>query len=102
VVVAFWVVGVLAYFVIFGLFFTKAEKFAKPVRADVRTTALSLANQDSIELFAPPEEDVVYAGIRKSNQLVTCSWGRDNPLQAIIVNLIIFASLIVLLTAIAV
>ncbi len=43
VVVAFWAV-VFAFFVILAFYVAKAEKFAKPVRADVRTTALSVIN----------------------------------------------------------
>ena len=67
VVFAFWFVGIFAYFVIFVLFITSFEKCKKPVRADVRTTALSMSNEKSVALFAPPEEDIVYAGIRKAN-----------------------------------
>ena len=70
--------------------------------ADVRTTALSVANKKSIELLTPPEEDIVYAAIRKSNQFCTCSWGKGNPLQAIIVNILVFATLVVLVTALAI
>ena len=66
-VFVYWFVGVFAYFLIFILFITSFEKCRKPVRADVRTTALSIKNKKSVALFAPPEEDVVYAGIRKAN-----------------------------------
>ena len=66
VVVAYWI-AIFAFFVISALYVAKAEKFAKPVRADVRTTPLSAIDKDSIELFAKPEEDIVYAAIRKSN-----------------------------------
>ena len=66
-VASYWFVGVFAYFVIFILFITSREKFRKPIRADIRTTPLSIKNRQSVALFAPPEEDVVYAGIRKAN-----------------------------------
>ena len=67
IVAAFWVVGVFAYLIIFTLFVTRCEKCNKPVRADVRITPLSLTNKDSIELFSSPEEDIIYAGMRKSS-----------------------------------
>lgn len=67
IVCAFWIVGVFGMFVLFALFVTGFEKFAKPVRADVRTLALSVQNKESLDLFEKPEEDIVYAGIRKSN-----------------------------------
>ena len=66
VVVAYWI-AIFAFFVISALYVAKAEKFAKPVRADVRTTPLSVIDKDSIEIFTKPEEDIVYAAIRKSN-----------------------------------
>lgn len=102
VVCAFWFVGVFAYFVIFLLFLTSNEKVKKPIRADVRTTPLSMSNKESVDLFAPPEEDIVYVGIRRANQVFTCGYSRNSPLQAIIVNIWIFCSLLVLCTAIAI
>ena len=60
-------VGVFAYFTAFGLLITRNDCCQKPERADVRTTALSMKNKDSIELFTNPEEDIIYAGIRKAN-----------------------------------
>ena len=80
VVAAFWFVGVFAYFVIFALFITSMEKFKKPVRADVRTTPLKASSKEAVALFAPPEEDVVYAGIRKANQVLICGYSRNSPL----------------------
>ena len=67
IVFAYWFVGIFAYFVLFTLFITGFEKFAKPIRADVRTTSLNLQNKEQLDLFEKPEEDIVYAGIRKSN-----------------------------------
>lgn len=55
-----------------------------------------------MQLFATPEEDIIYAGIRKANQIITCGYARENPVQATIVNIIIYLLLIVLMTAIAV
>ena len=37
VVAAFWVTGVLAYFMIFALVATRFGKFEKPVKAELRT-----------------------------------------------------------------
>ena len=101
-VAAFWFVGVFAYFVIFALFITSMEKFKKPVRADVRTTPLKASSKEAVALFAPPEEDIVYAGIRKVNQVLICGYSRNSPLQALILNIVVFLSLLVLLTAISV
>ena len=101
VVTGFWIVGVFAYFALFALFVTRAEKFEKPERADVRNSELILTNKQSVELFTPPEEDLVYGGIRKSNQVFTCSWGRNNPLQAIIVCIIGYLAFVILFTALA-
>ena len=98
---AFWVCGVLGYFIIFIIFITRAEKFQKPIRADIRTSELKLNNTDSVDLFAEPEEDVVYGAIRKGNQIMTCGYDRNNPLQAIIMNIVIYLALLVLLTSIA-
>ena len=72
------------------------------MRIDARITELNLSNPDSIGLFKPPEEDIVYAGIRKVNQVITCGYSKRNPFQALIVNIIIFLSLIILVSALAV
>ena len=45
-VTAFWFTGVFAYLVIFALLVTRFEKCNKPIRADVRTTALLVGNPD--------------------------------------------------------
>ena len=95
-VFASWLAGCFAYFVIFALLITRFEKCNKPERADIRTTPLSVSNPNSIGLFEPPEEDIVYAGIRKSNQLLTCSFAKNNPLQAIIVSLFSIGALLIL------
>lgn len=51
VVFAFWVVGIYGLFVLFFLLVTSPEKFAKPERADVRLTPLTIQSKSAIELF---------------------------------------------------
>ena len=97
-----WLSGAFAYFLIFFLFITSFEKCEKPTRADVRATPLHVSDPKSIEPFQSPEEDIVYAGIRKSNQLLTCNFSKKNPLQAIIVSLVAIASICILLTALSI
>lgn len=61
-----------------------------------------MSSKEAVSLFAPPEEDVVYAGIRKANQVLSCGYSRNNPVQALILNVIIFINLLLLMTALAI
>ena len=97
-----WFACPLGLFILAGIILFRGEKFQKPVRTDARISALATNQPSAIELFAPPEEDLIYAGIRKGNQLMTCNFARNNPLQGIIVSIIFMICAVVLLAAISV
>ena len=75
----YWFIGIFFYFIVFAYLFTGCKKYKKPLKTDAKSSQLYVEEDTSLDLFAKPEEDVVYSAVRKSNQLITCTCDRNNP-----------------------
>ena len=87
-----WIVGLggVSFFAL--LFFSRNEFFQKPDRLNVRDTPLYKAigrasrrdKRTEYEIDELPQEDVVYSGIRRLSQTLTCRLSLNEPLAMMV------------------